>query len=254
MESLLDVDSVPPTYPMSSGTMKLIIFEDNESVIKMVVKGRSPAMGHVSRTHRIDLDWLFERCRVDPSIKIRFVPTKAQLADMLTKGSFTAAAWGEQCRLWEIGHPGRVSFKTLPEKDSQVKKSSAGKMLRLSASTCLLNSPGCRCSSFACACIKVGQNPKPSFYPLLSSSPISRCMIVAHKTLKQTQSKHQPSEAVNMAASMGASVINEMYAEKGFTMLPRSPKGAARALFANLPTECNACRNPRIFILYYKEG
>ena len=94
MEALLDVDRVPPTYPMSTGAMKLIIIEDNESVIKMVVKGRSPAMGHVSRTHRVDLDWLFERCRVDPSIKIRFVPTKAQLADMLTKGSFTAAAWG----------------------------------------------------------------------------------------------------------------------------------------------------------------
>ena len=188
MESLLDVDSVPPTYPMSSGTMKLVVFEDNESVIKMVVKGRSPAMGHVSRTHRVDLDWLFERCRVDPSIKIRFVPTKAQLADMLTKGSFTAAAWGEQCRLWEIGHPGRVSTSTLPEKDSQVKHNSAGKMLRLNASTCLLDSSGCRRSSSAYACMKVGQTRKQSFYPSLSSPSIQRCTLAAHKTLKQTQS------------------------------------------------------------------
>ena len=85
LESMFDVDHVPPTYSMSSGVVKLAIFEDNESVIKMVVKGRSPALGHVSRTHRYDLDWLFERCRVDPSIRIRFVPTKAQLADMLTK-------------------------------------------------------------------------------------------------------------------------------------------------------------------------
>ena len=116
LESLFDVDSVPPTYPMSSGAVKIVIFEDNESVIKMVVKGRSPALGHVSRTHRVDLDWLFERCRVDPSIRIRFVPTKAQLAEMLTKGSFTASTWGDQCRLWEIGPPGRVSTSTLPEK------------------------------------------------------------------------------------------------------------------------------------------
>ena len=108
LESLLDMDSVPPTYPMSSGAVKLVIFEDNESVIKMVVKGRSPALGHVSRTHRVDLDWLFERCRVDPSIRIRFVPTKAQLADMLTKGSFTAAV----CVWWEgsvgFGRSGRL--------------------------------------------------------------------------------------------------------------------------------------------------
>ena len=133
LEGLLDVDSVPPTYPLSSGAIRLVIFEDNESVIKMVVKGRSPAMGHVSRTHRVDLDWLYERCRVDSSIRIRFVPTKSQLADLLTKGSFTAVAWKEQCRLWEIG-PGRKSevgslpervsstLSSLPEKGSKVGK------------------------------------------------------------------------------------------------------------------------------------
>ena len=54
------------------------------------------------RTHRVDLDWLFERCQYDPAIKIRFVPTKDQLADMLTKGSFTAALWQQQLNLWLI--------------------------------------------------------------------------------------------------------------------------------------------------------
>ena len=140
---------------MSSGAMKSVICEDNASVIKMVVKGRSPALGHVSRTRRVGFDWLFERCRVDPSIRIRFVPTKSQLADMLTKGSFTASAWGDQCRLWEIGHPGRVSTRTLPEKDSRVKKNSVGKMLRLNASTCLLDSSGCR-RAFMCVCVHEG--------------------------------------------------------------------------------------------------
>jgi len=53
----------------------------------MGIKGRSPALGHVPRTHRVDLDWLFEICQYDPAIKIRFVPTKDQLADMLTEGS-----------------------------------------------------------------------------------------------------------------------------------------------------------------------
>ena len=33
----------------------------NEAVIKMIIKGRSPTMRHVSRTHRVSLDWLFDR-------------------------------------------------------------------------------------------------------------------------------------------------------------------------------------------------
>ena len=31
----------------------LYVFEDNEAVITMIMKGRSPTMRHVSRTHRV---------------------------------------------------------------------------------------------------------------------------------------------------------------------------------------------------------
>ena len=55
-----DVDYVPCTLPMSSGLGRCIIFEDNDAVIKQCIKGRSPAMRHVARTHRVDLDWLWE--------------------------------------------------------------------------------------------------------------------------------------------------------------------------------------------------
>ena len=41
-------------------------FEDNEAVIKMVIKGRSPTMRHVSRTHRVALDWLLDRINLVP--------------------------------------------------------------------------------------------------------------------------------------------------------------------------------------------
>ena len=34
----------------------LYVFEDGEAVIKMALKGRSPTMRHVSRTHRVALD------------------------------------------------------------------------------------------------------------------------------------------------------------------------------------------------------
>ena len=40
------------------------------------VKGRSPAMRHVSRTHRVALDWLFDRINLDPKIQIKYIDTK----------------------------------------------------------------------------------------------------------------------------------------------------------------------------------
>ena len=73
--------------------------EDNESVIKMIIKGRSPNLRHVGRTHRVDLDWLFERITKDPAIFVKWVGTKEQLADILTKGSFTAQAWSDLLQL-----------------------------------------------------------------------------------------------------------------------------------------------------------
>ena len=65
----------------------LYVFEDNEPVIKMIIKGRSPTMRHVSRTHRVALDWLFDRINLDSKIQIKNIDTKNQLADKLTKAS-----------------------------------------------------------------------------------------------------------------------------------------------------------------------
>ena len=69
----------------------------------MVMKGRSPAMRHVQRTHRVDLDWLFERFRIDPGLSIRFIGTKEQIADLLTKGRFTGSTWMQLCRCAQVG-------------------------------------------------------------------------------------------------------------------------------------------------------
>ena len=62
----------------------LYVFEHNEAVIKMIVKGRSPTMRHVSRTHRVALDRLFDRINLDSKIQINYIDTKNQLADILT--------------------------------------------------------------------------------------------------------------------------------------------------------------------------
>ena len=82
------------TYPTnthsSRGESQLYIFEDNEAVIKMMIKGRSPTMRHVFRTDRVALDWLFDRINLEPKIHIKYVDTKNQLADILTEESFHA--------------------------------------------------------------------------------------------------------------------------------------------------------------------
>ena len=65
-----------PQTHSSQGESQLHIFEDNEAVIKMIIKGRSPTMRHVSRTHRIALDWLFDRINLESKIQIKYVDTK----------------------------------------------------------------------------------------------------------------------------------------------------------------------------------
>ena len=72
----------PATHNLLKGIPSFSIFEDNEAVIKMIIKGRSPTVRHVSRTHRAALDWLFDRINFDPKIQIGCVDTKNQLADI----------------------------------------------------------------------------------------------------------------------------------------------------------------------------
>ena len=68
------------------------------------MKGRSPTMRPVSRTHRVALDWLFDRISLDPKIQIKYIDTKNQLADILTKGNFTRDEWNHLLTLFNISH------------------------------------------------------------------------------------------------------------------------------------------------------
>ena len=99
------IDYVPPSLPICYGRASLYALEDNDAVIKMCVKGRSPNLRHVARTHRVNLDWLFDRVRNDPGVFIKFVGTKEQMADIFTKGSFTWDAWSKLLNLCLILPP-----------------------------------------------------------------------------------------------------------------------------------------------------
>ena len=68
-EVLNNIDCVPSNVQFSNQEALLYVFEDNEAVIKMIIKGRSPTMRYVSRTHGVALDWVFDRINLDPKIQ-----------------------------------------------------------------------------------------------------------------------------------------------------------------------------------------
>ena len=104
IDVIQDIDSVPSNVQSANREALLYVFEDNEAVIKMIIKGRSLTMRHVSRSHRVALDWLFDRINLDPKIQIKYIDTKNQLVDILTKGNFTRDEWNHLLCLFNISH------------------------------------------------------------------------------------------------------------------------------------------------------
>ena len=56
---LSNIDEVLSNAYLSEKESQLYIFEDNEAVIKKIIRGRSPTMRRVSRTRRFALHWPF---------------------------------------------------------------------------------------------------------------------------------------------------------------------------------------------------
>ena len=116
---LNNIDCVLSNVQSSHQEALLYIFEDNEAVINMIIKGRSPTMRHVSRTHRVALDWLFDRINLDTKIQIKYIDTKNQLADILTKGNFTRDEWNHLLCLSNISHFSPTACSAAMAKRSQ---------------------------------------------------------------------------------------------------------------------------------------
>ena len=104
IDVMKDIDDVPSNVQSARQEALLYVFEDNEAVIKMIIKGRSLTMRHVSRTHRVALDWLLGRINLDSKIQIKYIDTKNQLADILTMGNFTRDEWNHLVCLFNISH------------------------------------------------------------------------------------------------------------------------------------------------------
>jgi hypothetical protein len=58
--------------------------EDNEATIKILSKGKSPALRHLVKTHRISLAWVAAVCD-DDGVTLKYCNTNDQLADGFTK-------------------------------------------------------------------------------------------------------------------------------------------------------------------------
>ena len=52
----------------------------------------------------VALDWLFDRINLDRKIRMKYVDTKHQLADILTKSNFTRDEWNNRLCLFNISH------------------------------------------------------------------------------------------------------------------------------------------------------
>ena len=74
--------------------------EDDEAVTKMIIKVWSPHMRYESRTHRVSLDWLFERIHQNSNISVKYVHTHQQIAEIFTKSSFAREKWKESINLF----------------------------------------------------------------------------------------------------------------------------------------------------------
>ena len=70
-----------------------------EDVIKMIMKGRSPTMRHVSRTHRVALELFL-------ILKFKFDMSTPHINSQtfLTKGNFTRDEWNNLLHLFNISH------------------------------------------------------------------------------------------------------------------------------------------------------
>ena len=91
-DQLSNLDHVTTNAYYSLGKAQLYIFEDHGAVIKMIIKGRSAMMRHVSSSHRVVLDWLFDRINLDPENQIKYVDT-TRPTRWFIGGGFTRDEW-----------------------------------------------------------------------------------------------------------------------------------------------------------------
>ena len=87
------------------------------------------AMRHVSRTHRVNLDWTYEVMQPD-NVTMTFVGTKYQIADLMTKAITKKDVWESLLSLAGIrpprGSSGKHSNESTIQNTKKGKKTNPG--------------------------------------------------------------------------------------------------------------------------------
>ena len=91
---------------------ELIVMEDNQATIKVVLKGYSPKLRSLARTHRVNLSSIKEVFDCDDA-KIEYVKTDKQAADVFTK-ALEPAKWQNAMDLLGLIDPSGPSANTRP--------------------------------------------------------------------------------------------------------------------------------------------
>ena len=76
-------------------------------------------MRHVSRTHRVAPDRFRDRINLDTKLQIKYIDTKNQLADKLTKGNFTRDEWNHLLCVFNISQFSSTSCSEVMSKRAQ---------------------------------------------------------------------------------------------------------------------------------------
>ena len=85
--------------------------EDDEDTIKILFTGRFTKMRHVHRTHRVNLDWLYEVfTSSNPRCRLRYVSTTHQITDMHNKVITKADVWTHVSKLAQLANTPCIRF------------------------------------------------------------------------------------------------------------------------------------------------
>ena len=77
--------------PITGKRVKLTVWEDNQACITVCVKGYSPKLRHILRTHKVNLGSVKEVIEM-PEINLNYIVTDEQAADIFTK-ALAPAKW-----------------------------------------------------------------------------------------------------------------------------------------------------------------
>ena len=108
------------THTQAENKTQMIICEDNEAVIKICLKGRSQALRHLHRTHRVAVDWIYDMIKAN-FVVLEHVNTKVQIADIFTKAIVKSESWLQltdlaQIRAAQSGKPPKIDLVKKPKK------------------------------------------------------------------------------------------------------------------------------------------